>query len=155
MQVSLDDSELRNIRRSNVIFYRTYVKVFMEKSKNDSYREGKQVLIARTGKLTCPVSMLKRYLAKENIRADEDNFIFRSLNYFRSCRRQYKLKGTMKPLSYSRTREIVLEGLKKIGLNPIQAGLFWNHIGWEGAHCAPPPSVSLLFVVQLPLNLAC
>ena len=20
--------------------------------------------------------------------------------------------------------------------NPIQAGLFWNHIGW-GAHCAP------------------
>ena len=56
--------------------------------------------------------MLKRYLAKANIRADEDNFIFRSLNYFRSCR-QYKLKRTMKPLSYSRTSEIVLEGLKK------------------------------------------
>ena len=23
-------------------------------------------------------------------------------------------------------------------VNPIQAGLFWNHIGWGGAHCAPP-----------------
>ena len=67
--------------------------------------------------------MLKRYLAKANIRADEDHFIFRSLNYFRSCR-QYKLKRTMKPLSYSRTREIVLEGLKKIGLNPKQFGLY-------------------------------
>ena len=66
--------------------------------------------------------MLKRYLAKANIRADEDNFIFRSVNYFRSGG-QYKLKRTMKPLSYSRTREIVLEGLKKIGLNPKQFGL--------------------------------
>ena len=53
-------SELCNIRRSDIIFYRTYVKVFIQKSKIDSYREGKWVLIARTGKLTCPVSMLKR-----------------------------------------------------------------------------------------------
>ena len=37
--------------------------------------------------------------------------------------------------------------------NPIQAGLFWNHIGWGGTLC--PPSVSPLFVIQLPLNLAC
>ena len=32
--------------------------------------------------------------------------------------------------------------------NPIQAGVFWKHIGWGaqwGAHCAP--SVSPLFVV--------
>ena len=34
--------------------------------------------------------------------------------------------------------------LSYIGINPIQAGVFWNHIGW-GAHCAP--SVSPLFVV--------
>ena len=98
-----------------------HFKVFIQKSKTDSYREGKWVLIARTGKLTCPVSMLKRYLVKAN-RADKDSFIFRSLNYFRSCR-QYKLKRTTKPLSYSRTREIVLEGLKEIGLNPKQFGL--------------------------------
>ena len=35
-------------------------------------------------------------------------------------------------------------------LNPIQAGVFWNHIGW-GVHCAP--SVSPLFVVQLQLGM--
>ena len=34
-------SELCNIRRSDIIFYRTYVKVFIEKSKTNSYREGK------------------------------------------------------------------------------------------------------------------
>ena len=119
------------------MFYRTYVKVFIEKSKTDSCRKGQWVLIARTGKLTCPVSMLKRYLAKANFRADEDNFIFRPLNYFRSCR-QYKLKRTMKPLSYSRTREIVLEELKKIGLNPKQFGL--NSLRTEGVTSAMYPS---------------
>ena len=36
-------------------------------------------------------------------------------------------------------------------VNPIQAGVFWNHIDW--GHIVPP-SVSLLFVVQLPPNLA-
>ena len=35
----------------------------------------------------------------------------------------------------------------KVNVNPIQAGLFWNHI--------VPPSVSPLFVIQLPLNLVC
>ena len=56
---------------------------------------------------------------------------------------------------------------KLSSLNPIQAGLFWNHIGGGkqieekqkgGAQCVhivAPPSVSPLFVVQLPLNLAC
>ena len=38
-------------------------------------------------------------------------------------------------------------------LNPIQAGVFWNHIGWGGGQIVPP-SVSPLFVVQLQLNLA-
>ena len=36
-------------------------------------------------------------------------------------------------------------------INPIQAGVFWNHIGWGGTLCPP---VSPLFVVQLQPNLA-
>ena len=35
-------------------------------------------------------------------------------------------------------------------LNPIQAGVFWNHIGWGGGG----DNVSPLFVVQLQPNLA-
>ena len=45
-----------------------------------------------------------------------------------------------------------LEYLSVATFNPIQAGVFWDHISWE-AHCAP--SVSPLFVVQLQPNLAC
>ena len=44
------------------------------------------------------------------------------------------------------------EILVKLWFNPIQASVFWNDIGWGGAHCAP--SVSPLFVVQLQPNLA-
>ena len=44
-------------------------------------------------------------------------------------------------------------------INPIQAGLFWNHIGWGGhivsSPSVIPPSVSPLLVVQLPINLVC
>ena len=45
----------------------------------------------------------------------------------------------MKPLSYSRTREIILEGSKKIGLNPKQFGL--HSIRAEGATSAANNSV--------------
>ena len=62
------------ISDDQIIFYRTYIKVCIQKSKIDSYREGKWVLIARTGKLTCPVSMLKRSRKSKH---HEDNFIFR------------------------------------------------------------------------------
>ena len=40
----------------------------------------------------------------------------------------------------------------ELKFNPIQAGVFWNHIGWR--HNVPPPLVSPLFVVQLQPNLA-
>ena len=38
-------------------------------------------------------------------------------------------------------------------LNPIEAGVFWNQIGW-GGHVVPPLSVSPLFVIQSLPNLA-
>ena len=48
----------------------------------------------------------------------------------------------------------MVKSLGRSIINPNQAGLFWNHIGW-GGHIVPPPSASPLFVVQLPLNLVC
>ena len=41
--------------------------------------------------------------------------------------------------------------IKAIVINPIQAGVFWNHIGRGGGYIVPP-SVSPLFVIQLPPN---
>ena len=45
--------------------------------------------------------------------------------------------------------QTAIRAFRAMRINPIQAGLFLNHI------VPPSPPVSPLFVVQLPLNLAC
>ena len=55
-------SELANIRRHNIIFHKKYIKVFIEKSKTDKFRKGAWIFNAKTYSITCPVSILKRYL---------------------------------------------------------------------------------------------
>ena len=55
---------------------------------------------------------------------DDDNsedFIFRSLSYLKS-RNQYILKGT-KPISFTRTKEVLLEMLYELGLDKTKFGL--------------------------------
>ena len=53
-------SELINLRRSDITFFLSYIKLFLVKSKTDIYREGRDVLVAKTGLPTCPVNMLNR-----------------------------------------------------------------------------------------------
>ena len=115
-------NELSNIKRKDIVFYDAYAKIFIEKSKTDVYREGKRVLIPKTGNYTCPVSMLLRYIQKAKITYSHNNVIFGSYTYYKSSN-SYRLKSNFRPLSYTRSREIVLEALSKIGLNPKLFGL--------------------------------
>jgi integrase len=69
-------SELVNLRRSDITFFPTYIKLFLVKSKTDVYREGRDVLIAKTGLPTCPVNMLNRYLNLASIENKSQEFIF-------------------------------------------------------------------------------
>jgi hypothetical protein len=48
------------------MFYSDHVKLVLEQSKTDVYREGKDVIISITDNATCPVHMLRRYLALAN-----------------------------------------------------------------------------------------
>ena len=84
-------NELSNIKRKDIVFYDAHVKIFIKKSKTDVYREGKWVLIAKKGIYTCPVSMLLRYIRKAKITYNRNNYIFRSLNYYKSTK-SYRLK---------------------------------------------------------------
>ena len=68
--------ELSKLRRSDIVFSATYVKIFVEQSKTDIFRDGKWVFIGRTLLSTCPVSMLSRYLKQAKIPVDSDKFIF-------------------------------------------------------------------------------
>ena len=55
-------SEMVNLKRSDLKFSDSHVSLLITKSKTDHYREGTQVLIARTDTQTCPVSMLGEML---------------------------------------------------------------------------------------------
>lgn len=113
-------SELANLKMNNISFCSDHVKLFLEGSKTDVYREGKDVVISKTGNVTCPVDMLKRYLSLANIPSDSSEHIFRPLTFCKSTN-TYKLrKGT---LSYTAAREILLNTLKDFGLDAKQFGL--------------------------------
>lgn len=114
-------SELANLKRSNVTFLPTHVKLFLEQSKTDVYREGRDVVISKTGNNTCPVAMLEHYMKLAQIAENSDEFVFRSLSY---CSKSgtYKLRKNS-PLSYTRAREVLLNALETIGLDKKQFGL--------------------------------
>lgn len=113
-------SELANIRRNQITFYDSYVKIFLESSKTDIYREGREVVISKTDKITCPVKMLQLYLSLANIDTTSSDFIFRPLCFCKS-KNMYKLKNGN--LSYTTAREILLDALESIGLDKKQFGL--------------------------------
>ncbi|XP_041479963.1 integrase/recombinase xerD homolog isoform X2 [Lytechinus variegatus] len=113
--------ELSNIKLSDIELFDSHMKVFLEKSKTDQFREGAWVIVSTTGKATCPVNMMRRYLeSTQSVSRDENDFVFRPLTF---CKSQncYKLrKGKM---SYSRCREIFKEVLEAIGVNSKKFGL--------------------------------
>ena len=102
-------SELVNIRRSHITFHESHLSLFIPKSKTDVLHRGNEVLISKTDKDTCPVSMLRLYLQTANINELDDCFIFRSISFCKKSN-SFKLRGTQ-PLSYTRAREILLSAL--------------------------------------------
>ncbi|XP_033762818.1 integrase/recombinase xerD homolog isoform X1 [Pecten maximus] len=109
-------SEICNIRRSDLMFFESHMNINIPKSKTDIYREGNTVSIAKLDSQCCPVSMTLRYLQLAEIPHDSSEFIFRSLSFCPKSN-SYKLRGTS-PLSYTRAREVLLEKLSSIGLDP-------------------------------------
>ena len=48
-------------------------------SKMDQFRQGDEVVVARTGSRTCPVTMLEHFMAVNNMSPDDQRYIFRQL----------------------------------------------------------------------------
>lgn len=124
--------ELVGLKRCDFEFENSHMKVFVERSKTDVYREGAWVLIARTGKATCPVALVIRYFSLANLDPVSDEFIFRALTFLKSCGK-YKLRNAASPLSYTRAREIVLNAFEGIGLKRSDYGLHSLRAGGASA----------------------
>ncbi|XP_071133514.1 uncharacterized protein [Mytilus edulis] len=113
-------SELANLTRNNIVFHDSYISLLIESSKTDIYREGRDVLISKTDKITCPVKMLMKYLDLANIKSDSNDLIFRPLSFCKSVN-GYKLRNGK--LSYTTARDILLSTLTSIGLDKKYFGL--------------------------------
>ena len=117
--------ELSSLRCSDVKFLDGYVKIFINKSKTDQYRQGNEILISAGVTSACPVKMLQRYISLGNIDIFSDHFLFKSV--FKS-KEGLKLIYKNKKLSYTRARECMLSKLKSvmgnvnIGLHSLRSG---------------------------------
>ena len=96
--------DISNLKREDTVFCETYMKLFIERSKTDMYREVKWVYISKCGSEIWPVQNLKIYLECGGIyNCDYDSYLFRAIvatkkNKFGCFRKQNT------PLSYTRTR---------------------------------------------------
>ena len=78
----LRSAELLNLTRTDIVFYVSYMTVFIEKSKTDIYRDGAWLVISRLHSKLCPVECRDRYFKAADILPDSNSYIFRNLSNF-------------------------------------------------------------------------
>ena len=103
---------LASLRCCDVSFCDSFVKIYVYKSKTDVYRNGAYVLLAKTGCVSRPFNLLRRCVSAANFDLSSSLPFFRSL-YFHKATSTYSLRST--GVSYSRTREIVLQAFVELG----------------------------------------
>ena len=111
-------TEVPSIKGYNLIFTETYMKIFIEKSKTDIYREGTWVYISRSHNM-CPVKNLEDYLRLVNINISSSQHIFRAI--FKG--KKSRLRRKNKPISYTTIRQNLSKVIKAVGLNWKDYGL--------------------------------
>ena len=111
-----------------------FVELYILKSKTDVYRDGSKVLLSHNGGASCPYGILKRYVDTAKLQLSSSDPLFSRLQYLTSTK-SYKVRAGM--LSYTRTREIVLQALAsmgnlasmKFGLHSLRSGGRYYGVG--------------------------
>ena len=114
--------EVSNLRRSDLAFFKTHLKFFIEGSKTDKYRDGHILLISRLDSDLCPVTQIEHYLRTAGLAKEYDSFLFRGMSW-NSSTSSHTLRSTNQHISYSTARVGCLNLISKIGLNPTEFGL--------------------------------
>lgn len=108
--------DLSRITPKHLEFAPTHLVVHLEKRKNDQFRKGTQVLIARADKTPCPVQVVEKFLKIG--RHNPGMIIWRRIQ---NTRGGQKLRSA--PMKYSRARELFKKELVKEGLDAKAYGL--------------------------------
>ena len=104
-------SELASLTIRDISISGTHLTIKVSQSKTDQYRKGNEVVISRSGKVTCPVSNLERYMTLAGIStAKVSDFLFKPVVKVSSG---YKVINKVKLLSYTRARESIVGLLRE------------------------------------------
>ena len=98
-------SELLRLKLQDLVFSDDSLKVTVRKSKNDKLQEGRTIYIARSGKNTCPVTLVETFLEKAGT-SDPNAFV---IAHLKRTAGGIWTGDSSKALSYSRARQILLE----------------------------------------------
>ena len=109
--------EVSRLRLRDIKFEPSYVRLFIDKSKTDQHKVGRDVLIAKIGSYACPVGVLHSYLKRTQV---SEGFIFRGLQ---SAKGGHALRKANKPISYTTLRQDILAALSELGLDKSRFGL--------------------------------
>ena len=109
-------SELRDLRACDLKFCATHMSVFLDRRKNNQFRQGSVVKVARLPSNSCPVKLLELFLERGEHQPSQSLFCL--------CQKLgtgYKLRQA--PLSYSRAREQFRQMISELGLDSDEFGL--------------------------------
>ena len=127
--------ELSRMSSTHLEFFPHNLRIFVQKAKNDVYREGNYVYIQRLNNQYCPVTIKLGDIET----ASRDYNLFRQVRFFKK-KNAYKLCG--KGLSYSRCREIFKDCLKGLGYDEKKFGLHSLRSGGATAAVINKPNLS-------------
>ena len=112
--------ELVKLKCCNIKFHKDHMVVSIESSKTDQLREGADILVARTGTKTCPVTTMELYVGMAEIELSSDERLFRAITKTKNGER-LRRSGSV---SYTRVRELILNKIQLLGYD---ASLFGVH----------------------------
>ena len=121
--------DLRHLSVDSFYFADSHVAIFLEKRKNDQFREGSWVFVARCNTPPCPVEIIEKCLSIAN--HSKGSPLFRRVLHTRGGVRLRK-----EAMSYSRAKELIKKELGKEGLDPTKFGIHSLRSGGASAAAA-------------------
>ena len=113
-------NEVIKLSCCDITINKTFISLFIEKSKTDVYREGSWVYLTKLDTALCPIELISHYFKKGNIRGNFQKCIFKGIITTKS---HSKLRNCDKHVNDTCVRENIIEGLKNIGAETKLFGL--------------------------------
>ena len=121
----LQFNELICLRPCDFEISQEMMKIKILQSKMDQLRQGDELVIARTGNLTCPVAILERYMNRTGMSLDDQRYLFRPIQRTKNGE---GLRQSGK-ISYTCLRELFKKKVADLGLPPSNFGLHSLRVG--------------------------